>query len=292
MSVNISIFAKRAFLNTNPHHEFISKEKSYRGYGHLQRVSSMIRGDQISEYLGAKLNPTTGYKKDVCIYVKPHVRGEENIAKFKFEGTRAYLDIVDAWGLLPLLERHPEVGVIACSKRDQQILSKLLKNEIIFIPQHHCNFERVKRDSDKIETIGMIGTDDAFKYLPPEIEEGLGKLGVKLVKYSKFFSRQDVIDFYKQIDIQVVWRPYRMRLSNPLKLVNAASLGVPTIAYDEDVFQELEDCYFGVKSYQEFLNVVNNLKHSIGFYQEFSDYIVDKAEEYHIEKVGELYKKL
>ena len=52
---NISIFAKRAFLNTNPYSEFISKEESYKGNGHLQRVSSMIRADQIAPCIGAKV---------------------------------------------------------------------------------------------------------------------------------------------------------------------------------------------------------------------------------------------
>ena len=56
--MSISIFAK----------------KTSRGRGNrLQRVSSMIRGVQVAEQIGAKLNPEEGYENDVCIYVKPHV---------------------------------------------------------------------------------------------------------------------------------------------------------------------------------------------------------------------------
>lgn len=285
----ITIFAKRAFLNTSPGVEFVSKEKSYKGHGHLQRVSSMIRADQIATEIGAKLNPQRGYKDDVCVYIKPHVRPGED---FRFEGSKSYIDIVDGWGLLPLLEKHPEVGVIACSKQDQEKLSKVLPQEILFIPQHHCNFERVRRNRRKITTVGVIGTEDAFPLLPTHLEEELAKRGVKLLKYSKFFSRQDIINFYKQIDIQIVWRPYRMRLSNPLKIVNASSFGIPTIAYREDVFKEIEGCYIPVEDLEEFLLNLDRLIADPLMYKMFSRDCIKKSEEYHIEKVGRMYKKL
>ena len=32
--------------------------------------SGIIRGEQVAHKLGAKLNPTSGYEDDVCIYVK------------------------------------------------------------------------------------------------------------------------------------------------------------------------------------------------------------------------------
>ena len=50
MSCNISIFAKEAFLNINPSQPFRIRTKPIRG-GHLQRVSSMIRGDQITDFI-------------------------------------------------------------------------------------------------------------------------------------------------------------------------------------------------------------------------------------------------
>src|SRR5436309_1721406 len=117
--MNISIFAKPAFLNTASSVPFVSKEASYKGNGHLQRVSSMIRGEQIASYIGAKLNPTSKYENDICIYVKPHV--PKGTTDFKFEGKRAYVDIIDGWGLLPVLEKYPKVGVIACSKQDEKL---------------------------------------------------------------------------------------------------------------------------------------------------------------------------
>ena len=54
------------------------------------------------------------------------------------------------------------------------------------------------------------------------------KRGLIFLTSTKFHDRQEVANFYQQIDIQVIWRPSRARarLKNPLKIVNAASFGI------------------------------------------------------------------
>lgn len=284
----INIFAKPAFLNTSPNGHFISKEKSYKGYGHLQRVSSMIRGDQIADYIGARFNPKEITPESTCIYVKPYVKSGDD---FSFATSNSYIDIVDGWGLIPLLEKHPEVGAIACSAQDYDKLS-FLPNKKVFIPQHHCNYDREKRTKKGIKTVGIIGTKNAFDWIPPRVEIGLEERGIELIKYSKFFSRQDVIDFYKQIDVQMVWRPYRMRLSNPLKIVNAASFGIPTIAYEESVFHEVTGCYLPVQDPQQWLDALDRLIKSEELYESLSHKCLVTSDTYHIENIAKLYKEL
>jgi len=68
----ISIFAKPPFMMR-----------------HLQRVSSIVRGEQIAAYMGnARLNPESGYENDTCIYVKPHIkRGND----YKFDRTKSHI---------------------------------------------------------------------------------------------------------------------------------------------------------------------------------------------------------
>ena len=283
----ISIFAKPAFLNINPSQSFKDRVKPPRGQ--LMRVSSIIRGDQVADQIGAKLNPAKEYKNDVCIYVKPQVRKGWD---FKFEGRKAYLDIIDGHVLGHLLEKHPEVDVIVCSQADMEIMSGSISNRIVFIPQHHCNFERVKRTRKEITKVGVIGTRGAFPFLPEDLEKELAKRGMELNFYSNFYSRQDIINFYLNIDIQMVWRPYKKILSNPLKLVNAASFGVPTIALDERAFVELGNSYIPVNSFGEFLMLLDALKDNPGLYDEYSEKCIEVSERYHIEKVGEMYKEL
>ena len=285
--MNISIFAKPSFLNVNPSQPF--KERTKPPRGHLMRVSSMIR-EQVVPYIGAKLNPTSEYENDTCVYVKPLVRKGDD---FKFEGKKAYLDIIDGHNLAQIAHKYPEVGVITCSQVDYELMSKELpNNKIVLIPQHHCNFERLKRTKTGIKTVGVIGTRGAFSYLPQGLREVLAERGMELIEFSKFFSRQDVIDFYMKIDVQIVWRPYKKILSNPLKIVNAASFGIPTIALDELAFEEVKGCYMPVKNLDEFLFNLDRLREYPGVYQVISDYGFKKSERYHIDNIAKLYKEL
>ncbi len=285
--MSISIFAKPAFLNINPSEALKDRKKPIKA-GHVMRVSSMIRGDQIADYLGAKLNPTEEYENDVCIYVKPMVRKGED---FKFEG-KAYLDIIDGHNLGQLAQKHPEIGVIVCSQADFDIMSKELTNKIYLIPQHHCNFERKHRKSTEIKRIGVIGELPAFDFLPKGLDAELAKRGIELVKFSKFFKRQDIIDFYMNIDLQIVWRPYKKVLSNPLKIVNASSFGIPTIALWEKAFLEIDTCYIPVHDLKGLLLELDNLRAFPGIYDAYVESCLDESERYHIENIAKLYKEL
>lgn len=284
----ISIFAKRAYLNTNPSEEFNYKSKPVQGY--LKRVSSIIRADQIAKILGARLNPTSDYQNDICIYVKPN---PDSNGDFKFEGKKAYLDIIDERGYAALLEKHPEVGVIVLSERDYINFSTLgLKNKIYLIPQHHCNFNREKRTRKKITVAGIIGNARAFDFLPSDLKSKLEEKGLKFLEFSKFYRREDIINFYKKIDLQIVWRPYKKNLANPLKIVNAASFGIPTIALDESHFKDLGNCYIGVSRIDQLISELDLLIKYPARYEAFSNLCLKKAEDYHIEKIAALYKSL
>lgn len=288
----ISIFAKRAFLNNKQSEPF-----EYNGVkptsGYLKRLSSTVRGEQIAQAIGAKFNPQGGYQNDVCIYIKPIL---DEKGDFKFEG-KPYLDICDNIKHVELVKKHPEVSVIAASEWNLELLKRLLPNtRIVLIPQQHCNYERKKRTRKEVTVVGVIGNYKAFPYLPADLESRLLERGMKLIKFSEFFIRQDVVDFYMQIDVQIVWRPYQDYrkdiLMNSLKLQNAASFGIPTICYDEPVFEEMDGCYIPVKTLDEFLDALDNLRNNPNLYKQYAERCLEKAEEFHIEKIGELYNNL
>lgn len=258
------------------------------------RGSSIIRGEQIASHIGAKLNPTGGYDSNICIYVKPHIKPTD-ATNFKFKGI-PYLDVVDGFALRHVLNLHPDITAIACSKIDGITLSQNIKNKVVVIPQHHCNFERVKKQTDQVITIGTIGSPDALSFIPSDLKHEIAKRNMKLIEFSRFFTRQEIIDFYKEIDVQLVWRSYmtlgHIKLSNPLKLVNSASFGIPTIALDEPTFKELDGCYLPVNSVAEFISQLDALRTSLSLYAEYSKKCLKKAEEYHIDNIGRLYKNL
>ena len=94
------------------------------------------------------------------------------------------------------------------------------------------------------------------------------------------------------IDLQIVWRPYKKILSNPLKLVNASSFGVPTIALDENAFKEMGDCYIPVIDFPQFLVKLDELLLDHKKYEEYEEKCIAKSEEYHINNIGKLYNQL
>lgn len=257
---------------------------------HLQRVSSIVRGEQIAAYIGnARLNPTSGYEDDVCIYVKPNIKPGND---FKFE-KKSYIDIHDGWDLIHTLKKYPEVGVIAYGDLAAEVLSKELTNKIVKIPHHHVNFERTKRNRDKIIKIGTTGSTPAWDYIPDVIKEGLKKRGLKLELYSNFYPRMSVSRFHESVDIQIHYRPFLDRkLSCPFKIINAASFGVPTIALDEPSFKEVEGTYIGVKTAEEWLEALDRLIADSELYKTISDKCLETAEKYHIENVAKLFEEL
>ncbi|MCX7928841.1 MAG: hypothetical protein N2558_04130 [Patescibacteria group bacterium] len=261
---------------------------------HLGRVSSIIRGKQIAEKINAKLNPTSGYENDVVIYVKPPYKKGE---KFNFVGQKNYIDFVDELPYCEILRKNPQIGAIALSEWNYKTLKKLLpKNEVVNIPQHHCNYENQIRTRKEVSTVGIIGTLAAFRYLPMGLEHEIEQLGMKLVKYSKFEQRLDIVNFYMSIDVQIVWRPYynykKTMLANPLKIVNASSFGIPTIAYDEPAFHEMKGCYVPVSTCEELINELKELANDTKLYQKYANDCIKTAKKYHIDKIANKYLNL
>ena len=158
--------------------------------------------------------------------------------------------------------------------------------------QHHCNYDRQTRTRKGVKVVGMIGTKTAINFLPKGFEKELEEMGIKLLFFSRFFSRQDIVDFYMKIDVQVIWRPYKKILSNPLKLVNASSFAIPTIALDEKAFKEFDGCYMPVKDMEGFMVYLKTLKDTPSLYNYYSRKCLERSENYHIEKIGQLFNNL
>jgi len=281
---NISIFAKLAFLNIHPHVPHTGQRR-----GRLMRISSLIRCTQIAEHIGARVNPESGYEDDVCIYVKPGYMFNDHPG---FNSDNVYIDVVDDRRSIYVLKDHPNFTGIACSKKDQAFLQSCLKNKIIFIPQHHCNFERVTREINEIHNVGMVGSVNQMSHFPETLKFDLASRKINLFNFTSMYSRQDVVNFYNTIDLQIVWRPYPKWLSNPLKIINAASFGIPTIALREPGFAEVEGFYFPAEKPDDFLQYLDDLINSHPLRQQYSDLCIDLAENYHIDKISNLYREL
>lgn len=96
----------------------------------------------------------------------------------------------------------------------------------------------------------------------------------------------------------MVWRPWKKALSSPLKITNAASFGVPTIALmqDEPSFEmEVPGCYVGVndvKGWLAELDSLGSLKGTTDKYKEIAKTCLETAERYHIDNNIKLFQAL
>lgn len=256
---------------------------------HLQRVSSIVRGEQIAAYMGtARLNPSKINEGDVNIFVKPHIKGDND---FIFPAN-SWIDIQDGWELVSILDKHPEVGVIAYSDQELEAL-KGLRNKKALIPHHHVNFERTIRKRDSIKKVGTTGSGAALEHIPQEIKDGLKKRGIKLEYCDTFYPRMSVSRFHESLDVHIHWRPYaKRRLSCPFKIINAASFGVPTIALDEPSFKEVAGTYCPVNTSKEWLDQLDLLIANPDIYNDFAKKCIEISETYHIENIAKLYEAL
>jgi hypothetical protein len=272
-SANISIFAKPA-----------SYRRTVRlPFPHLVRGSSIIRGEQIAEYLGCKLNPANGYENDVCIYVKP-----DSLDKVK-DGD--WVDIMDGHGLLRLLDERPDVNVIAFSDCTYSWYGQKIVNNMVLIPQHHCNFNRELRVRSKVETVGFIGGEMGFDLSEDRMRSLVEAAGFNFLYVTRYKTRKDVVNFYRQIDIQVTWCKPKLQAKCPLKVVNAASFGIPTVGWPQACYQEVDGKYIKAPSTTALVRELNKL-HDEEYYRLWALRVIPVAEKYHIGSVAELYRNL
>ena len=226
----------------------------------LQRVTSRIRGEEIAEYLGAKYNPKKGYETDVCIYIK----------SCKHDQIRDgdYVDVLDDLWMVRWLRDKPKVKVIAMSLSHVDYLKNLLTNQIVYIPHHHVNFERLVRIRKEITTVGYIGAAQTIK----KVE------GFEFICQTNFKTRQDILDFYNKIDIQIIGDVPDTPYYHPTKIINAMSFGIPTISPTKQAYREVEGFYF---------QDIKQLKDGWD-----ADKLIKEAEKYHISNIAKLYEKI
>lgn len=250
-------------------------------------VSGLIRGTQIANYIGAKINPKYGFENDVCIFVKKTPR----------RGEPDYYDIIDSTGgRNRFLNKHPETNIIAISQVAFEYLSEKYKNNIVLIPQHHCNFNKELRPEREVKVAGWCGAHQAFYPFEDEIREKLKKIGIELRVQYNYKKHEDVVRFYKEMDIQIAWRvsySFNQMLKNPLKLSNAGSFGIPTIAMPEPNFmKEYNNYFFSIRTINELVHIAYQLKLDQNMYNDMAKKCMDVADRYHISNIAKLYKKL
>lgn len=275
----ISFFARPAWVgNYYPRHV---KESQ------VHRLSSRIRGEEIATYLGARLNPRSGYEHDVCIHVKP--------LRINKIPDGAWIDVLDDGRLIDALKKRQGLKVIAGSKYSYEYIKTRLPNEIAYIPSHHINWDRERRTRSDVKTVGYIGSvsPEAVR-IYADIGKQIADIGLQFITCFTFKTRMDALDLYRQIDILIIaaWEfgdpnPHKI----PTKIINAASFGIPTVAFPLASYEEFKGHYLPVVNIQQLLDSIQSLRQP-EFYARAAEDALAASEPYHISRVAELYKEL
>jgi hypothetical protein len=273
----ISIFAKQTYY---------LDDQENPGKLFLRRLTSRIRGEEIAKYLGAKLNPNKGYEKDVCIYVKSYALDRMKAGD--------YIDLLDDLYATEQIKSRPKIKTIAMSTPHLEYLQGILKNEIIYIPHHHVNFDKVSRRRKKIINCGYVGSGSGYEMrVNKKLEERLAEIGLHFMPLYHYASREDIIDYYKQIDIQIIGSFSHLNIPyyHQTKIVNAMSFGIPTIASQRLGYRDVEGYYIPVENTDELLEAAKNLKDPAQ-YKKWPKKIIAESEKYHISEIAKLYQAL
>ncbi len=256
-------------------------------------ASSQIRGYQIASRLGCVCNPKNLVDvTNTFVFVK-------SLPTQRFKNM--YVDIVDAYALLDKLDRFPDAKIIAISAMAKDYIANRCNNEVFVILEHHCNFESDVRTRTKVTTVGFIGYHDNFIVDPDLMREKLAKVGLKFIWRfeNDFKTREDICEFYKSIDIQLTLRPKFPKhacppeLKNSLKLSNAGSFFVPTVACNEPSYiADYEDCFLIANSIDEAVILCQQLKDNKSLYDCVTDSCHIRAVNFHIDRIIPKYKEL
>ena len=265
-----------------------SRARYHGQQAYLQRVSTRIRGEEVAEHLGFKLNPQVREIDEVCIFIKPR-----HLTSVK-DGD--YVDVLDDVRVIPRLKERPKVKVIAISEVHYNYLKKELSNEITLIPHHHINFERSKRRKNKTLTGGIIGTPSHMVHdITKKIKDGLAEVGIEFTTCFDFKTRQDMVEYYKKIDFLVIWYLDIYKRDSfyrhPAKIINAASFGIPSLGQPILGYSEVEGLYIPIESVEDIMREAQRLKDE-NYYNQWSHKLLKEAEKYHISNISKLYQKL
>ena len=267
------------------------KNKYFNFHGVTNLGSTLIRGFQIAEYFEGSTVDFTNYD-GVNIYIKLYPRGG-------IIPNYCYCDIVDNVRILRWLNRNPQVGAIVISKMGfNYVKSQINLKNIKLIPQHHCNKQRILRPDRLVETVGFIGSNGSCQLSLLELEIEFKKSGLNFIWLRTPFTLNQVIEFYQKIDIQIVYRIWdktdrNINLKDGLKIFNAGSFGIPTVATPEPGYdEEYDKLYLKVNSPKELIENCVLLKTNKSMYQDIVGEILSRSKIHHIDNIIPLYREL
>ncbi len=254
-------------------------------------ASGNIRGVQIAKKLNAICDPKEPVSKDnIFVFIK----STPNI-----HVPRMYVDLIDAYGILTSFVKFPDARIITMTDLAKNYISNRVYNDIVVIPEHHCNFENFVRVDREVKIVGFVGYPLNFSLDPMFVKDELAKIGLEFIWCIDFKSRDDICNFYRKIDIQLTFRPRSpiticpAELKNPLKLANAGSFKIPSVCCAEPSYiAEFKGCFLVAENIEEIVSQCKLLKNDAAAYDTYVQRSYYSSRKYHIDYIAPKFKDL
>jgi hypothetical protein len=244
------------------------------------------------QQLGGRFNPQDGFEDDICMYILGAI-------PYGGEPAASYFDVVDCgFARLSRVRGMTKGPVISVSEiQYKYFLDYFPKRKVHLIPHHHCNYHRETIPDRPVRRVGTIGGDSAIQWPHFAMDRMLKEIGVEWSYVNIYSRREQVVEYYKQLDVQIAWRPTHARglviHMNTIKLANAGSFGIPTVAFPEPAWTtEWGKDFVWVDTMYGLMKEVKRLKDDRAWYQEMSNRAKIRAEGYHIDRIAGLYRAL
>jgi len=261
-------------------------------------ASGEIRGKQVAERGGWLLDPEGMRRGDIAVFIKQYPN-QALLDEMRKLNIPIFVDTVDCYGIIPMLNEFPDITVIAMSRVAREYLESKIDNKIVRIDEHHCNWDNELVNRTELKRIGYVGYGCSFQLPIDVVKDTLKKFDIEFTMLTEFKTRQDIVDYYKTIDLQLCFRlPGTIhnlvpQLRNPLKLANAGSFGIPTIAYPEPSYvDEWDGSFFPIGGLQGLIHWVDEIKRDWEVYAFMRYLAVNRAKQYYIDNVIANYRRV
>ena len=262
-------------------------------------ASREIRCNQIAERLGCPVNVELDISNlpKHLVFVKS-LPSEDELKKLIEHNVTIWVDLIDSDQGLSVGTLSDKIKFIAIGETAKRYISARVMNDVVVVPEHHCNFDRIQtlKHMQELFTVGFIGYKENFCVDPGYFDDKLREIGCRFLAMfvNEETTRQDVVDFYGVIDAQVTFRIPRIianmppEMKNPLKVINAASFGLATVGYPECSYDEFP-LMFPAKTPEDLVMQCHRLSKTSPFYK---TELLQKAEEYHIDNIIACYEEV
>jgi len=270
-------------------------------YASAAHITGCVKTKQIAEYLGAGFNSNCS-KDDICICLQsiPPAILKNSVADI-------YLDIgdcIETGRSAYKLYGNRVIYILNDEHAKEEFLSNMCDGEAraIVIRHQHCNFDNIIRPDREVKLVGYVGSSIGLDYNPNLIRAVLQNQGMEFaclfIDFPAQASRIDVCNFIQALDIQICMRQFIRMICNDfnvpiLKIVNAGSFRIPTVAYPEKSFlSEANGAFIPAEDVVDLVANCMMLRECSEQYNLTADRALELSKDYDISVVAKQYADL